>query len=390
MTRPLRVLLLEDTPEDVELAAAELRRAGLVVDLRVEQTGAGLRAAREEFRPDVVVSDFSMPAFDGLSALRLVLERAPGLPFVVCTGSVAEETAIECMKAGAWDYVLKDRLSRLPTAITGALELARARAGQAAAEAARRESEAMTLSVMDSLSSSIAVLDPSGRILAVNRAWREFAAANGASEQTIAGVGLDYLEHARRALPEESAARALAGLTSVLERREPAFALEYPCHGPGVERWFVLHATPWSAGRPGIVVAHHDVTAMRRLADQSRRWADAFALCALPLALVHSSTGRVLSCNPAFAQLLGLTPDEVEGEPVRAFCEPEARGPSLPAGAGEEGADRVRFGARVRRRDGSTRPVRVDSVTVRDAAGEALYRVESVLEIDDVPRAGGP
>lgn len=384
----IRVLLLEDTPTDAELAVAELRRAGLSFELRIEETRDGMLAALEEFRPEVIVSDYSMPAFDGMSALRLALDRARGVPFIVCTGSVAEETVIECMKAGAWDYVLKDRLSRLPVAVRGALDLARTRAERAAAEAARRESEAMTLSIMDSLASSIAVLDRTGRILAVNRAWREFAAANGAAAETIEGVGLDYLDHARRALPEETAARALAGIGAVLEGREPAFSLEYPCHGPGVERWFVLQATRWAAGHPGVVVAHVDVTAMRRMASRLRQWADAFAHCAHGILLVSPDTGRVLGGNPAFARMLGCVPEEVVGRAALSLWGPGDHAKVTSAHAAADRGEPARYEALLLRKDGSAVPVRMAVVTVRDEAGTAIYRVETALADGDRPPEG--
>ncbi len=129
----LRIVFVEDVPADAELAAAELRRAGLSFEsLRVE-TQEQFIAALREYRPALVLSDYTLPGFNGMEALALTLEGAPETPFILLTGSTNEETAVACMKAGAWDYVLKDRMSRLPLAVRGALDVARTRSMEQAA-----------------------------------------------------------------------------------------------------------------------------------------------------------------------------------------------------------------------------------------------------------------
>src|SRR5688572_27435807 len=124
--RGLRILILEDAPADAELSQRELRRAGLQFEaLRVDTRAAFERALRE-FGPDLVLSDFSMPtAFDGLTALGLTRERSPDLPFIFVSGTIGEDRAVEAMKRGATDYVLKDRPQRLPFAVASALKEAR-------------------------------------------------------------------------------------------------------------------------------------------------------------------------------------------------------------------------------------------------------------------------
>src|SRR5919199_4483011 len=127
MPTPLRVLILEDVPADTELMLRELRRAGFDPDWqRVDAAPEYL--ARLDPAPDVVLADYSLPQFDALAALRLLRERGLDVPFIVVTGSVSEEAAVECMKRGAADYLLKDRLSRLGPAVSQALEQRRLRA----------------------------------------------------------------------------------------------------------------------------------------------------------------------------------------------------------------------------------------------------------------------
>lgn len=84
-------------------------------------------AALEAFRPDIIISDYKMPRFDGMSALRMAQEKTPETPFIIATGSTNEDTAVECIKAGAWDYVIKEHIKRLGQAVLNALEQSRVR-----------------------------------------------------------------------------------------------------------------------------------------------------------------------------------------------------------------------------------------------------------------------
>jgi signal transduction histidine kinase len=114
--KPLRVLMVEDSPDDALLVTLELRRAGYAPEVRRVESAEALSAALEE-RWDVVVSDYALPAFDGLEALRLVRQREPDLPFVLVSGTIGEERAVEALKSGAGDYVGKQNLARLVPAI---------------------------------------------------------------------------------------------------------------------------------------------------------------------------------------------------------------------------------------------------------------------------------
>jgi signal transduction histidine kinase len=141
MPAAIRVLIVEDVPADAELLGHELRRAGLDVDLRRVEEEGPFRSALDEFRPDVILSDFSLPCFDGLAAVRVTLERHPEIPVIIVTGSINEETAVRCLKAGAIDYLLKEHLGRLPSAVRTALERRQLVRAKAAAEQRLREEE---------------------------------------------------------------------------------------------------------------------------------------------------------------------------------------------------------------------------------------------------------
>src|SRR6266511_3311066 len=141
MTAPLRVLLLEDRDSDAVLATRELERAGLACETRRVQTEDEFRRELGAFAPDIVLADYSIPGFGGMAALEILQRTAPLTPLIVVTGSLDEETAAECIKAGAADYVLKTHLARLGPAVRGALAMRRSREDKTAAEAALRASE---------------------------------------------------------------------------------------------------------------------------------------------------------------------------------------------------------------------------------------------------------
>lgn len=122
MSRPLKILHLEDLPEDAELVARAIRRAGIAEKiLHVDNREAFIKALNE-FEPDVIISDHSLPSLNSHEALKLIKERGIEVPFILVTATVSEEYAVTIIKEGASDYILKDRLQRLPNAIEAALE----------------------------------------------------------------------------------------------------------------------------------------------------------------------------------------------------------------------------------------------------------------------------
>ncbi len=119
---PIRVLIVEDLPSDALLAEREILKAIDNAVFECVETEQDFIRALEEFDPDIIVSDYQMPYFDGLSALEIARVKIPLTPFIVHTGSQNEDTAVACMKAGATDYVLKERIKRLGPAVKQALE----------------------------------------------------------------------------------------------------------------------------------------------------------------------------------------------------------------------------------------------------------------------------
>ncbi len=171
MSNEVRVLLVEDMIEDAELELHQLQRAGIpCVAERVDRADE-FRRALDEFRPDVVLSDLSLPAFDGMSALAIVQERPAEVPFIFVSGTIGEERAIEALKRGATDYVLKTNLARLAPAVKRALQEARERGARVQAERQLKLSEERFRTLASHAPVGIFLTDASGDCLYVNDCW---------------------------------------------------------------------------------------------------------------------------------------------------------------------------------------------------------------------------
>src|SRR6266436_4471912 len=141
MGKTLRVLHVEDSEQDVMLIARHLKRAGYeLISDRVE-TAETMKAALETREWDVILCDYSMPKFKALEAIALVRERELDIPFIIISGTIGEEAAVEAMRAGAHDYVMKAALARLAPSIERELEEAQNRSARRVAEAALLTSE---------------------------------------------------------------------------------------------------------------------------------------------------------------------------------------------------------------------------------------------------------
>src|SRR6202165_2049165 len=141
MRHPLRILSIEDDPKDTELIQGLLETEGIVCEVTRVDTEASLRDLLKQGGVDLILADYSLPSFDGISALKLATKACSDVPFIFVSGTLGEEVAIEALKIGATDYVLKTRLSRLVPSVLRALREATQRAERKRAEESLRQSE---------------------------------------------------------------------------------------------------------------------------------------------------------------------------------------------------------------------------------------------------------
>jgi PAS domain S-box-containing protein len=142
MQCPLRILSLEDDPKDTDLIQELLATEGIICEVTRVETQAAFLSSLERGEIDLILADYSLPSFDGLSALKLAMKAHPDVPFIFVSGTLGEEVAIEALKIGATDYILKTRLSRLVPSVLRALREATGEAERKRAERSLRQNEA--------------------------------------------------------------------------------------------------------------------------------------------------------------------------------------------------------------------------------------------------------
>jgi len=311
MSEPLRILILEDEPEHVFLMRLLLERDQLEFVLRHVMTEDEFLSALEEFDPQIVLADYLLPDWDGLSALAAVKQRDTDLPVIIVSGRMGEEVAIDSLKRGAVDYVLKTNLQRLPPAIRRAererQQSVAVRAAQSALRQAHeeleqrvkdrttelllansslheeiqdhqrterdlRESRTLISAVFASLFGNVAVLDRAGVIIAVNDSWFRFGLEQGGQAERL-GIGISYLEICRAAIRggDSGCEAVLAGLEAVLSGSLPEFSGEYCGEAGGKCRWFQMVVTPLNRPEGGAVVTHVETTRHREAELQVQR-----------------------------------------------------------------------------------------------------------------------
>lgn len=200
----LRILYLEDSPDDVDMTKAALRSQGLSVDLVIANKQAEFEALLQKNDYDLILSDFTLPSSDGIAALKLAQENRPETPFIFLSGTIGEERAVEAMKTGATDYVLKDHISRLGGVIQRALREAKERKERRLAEEGLRASEKRYRTLVETMDEGFCVLellfDADGKVydyrfVEINPAFVKHTGLQQALGKTIRELVPNYDEH---------------------------------------------------------------------------------------------------------------------------------------------------------------------------------------------------
>ncbi|HEU4619591.1 MAG TPA: PAS domain S-box protein, partial [Gammaproteobacteria bacterium] len=226
---PIRILMLEDNAVDAELVTRRLRGDGLDFVSRIVSSELAFRREIAEFSPQIILSDFSLPQFDGLSALRIAHALAPSTPFVFVSGTIGEERAVQALRSGAADYVLKENLTRLAAAIEGAIERAEVAKARDVAEEMLRRSESRLQDIVDTSADWIWECDTSGRFTFSSPSV-EHILGHGPHE-ILARSTFDYLFADDRGRLEAAFAALRAG-----DDASPPLTLRW-IHKSGTPRW---------------------------------------------------------------------------------------------------------------------------------------------------------
>jgi len=255
---PVRVLMLEDDEHDATLIRRELGRLTPPPDIRHVATEAAFVTALGEFAPHVILSDHNIPGFGGGAALELARKALPDTPVILVTGSLDEETAVAYLKAGATDYILKDRIVRLGPAVLEALQRARQR------QALRRH-ERLLRQIIDANPSLIFVKDWDGRFVLVNQAVAEIY---GTTVEALVGkTDADFNPD------KEEVAHFLRNDREVMSSGRPKLIAEEPVTNPAARqtRWFQTIKVPLRLPDddfPKLLGVATEITERKRLEEQ--------------------------------------------------------------------------------------------------------------------------
>ncbi len=270
MKSSLRILYLEDDRSDLELVRAKLEDEGLTCDITHVETRAGFTAALDRGIFDIILSDYKLPSFDGISALALAREKTPDVPFIFVSGAMGEELAIETLKKGATDYVLKQRLSRLVPAIRRALEEVEEHLERKKAEKALERLSRQNELILNSASEGIFGLDLNGRHTFVNSAAAQML---GYRVRELIGKHSHEIWHHSKAdggpYPEEECPIYSVCKYGIIRRVKD----EVFWRKDGTSFPVAYTSTPVLEGdkRIGAVVTFRDITKRRRVEEELRK-----------------------------------------------------------------------------------------------------------------------
>ncbi len=303
----LQLLLIEDSPSDARLTVAALHRAGHQVEtLRVE-TESEMRAALAERTWDVITCDWAMPQFSAPAALAVLRSLELDVPFIILSGTVGEELAVDMMRAGAHDYVLKDRIARLAPAVERELRDARDRAQQRRAASELAATEARYRRIVETTNQGVWMIDAAGKTTFLNERMAQLL---GRTVPDILGRTLgEFLDEEGR-----------AGLAAAVAQHRSAAPYQHEVRflrADGSWLWALVESSPLvdaEGNHAGSFAMVMDVTARKQAEASLRISEDRFrALWESGIILITISDlhGRIVDVNEGFGRALGYTREEL-------------------------------------------------------------------------------
>ncbi len=314
MNAPLRILHIENDPHDAELIAAALAAGGIPVDIHVVDDRTAVRDFLSRMPFDIVLCDYSLPHYDGLTALADVRAILPDMPFIYVSGTIGEVRAIEALKQGATDYVLKQDLHRLAPAIERAMKEYEERRLRREAEAQLQQQQRTVQLIVDTEPESVCVIDGEGRIAQVNPAGvRIFGARDS---RTVVGthyeelVALEDRRSVRQAIRD-----AMAGAPGRVDFE--VIALD------GTKRSMEAHVVPFQESddrAAGVLAIGRDVTEEKRakagLHKVAERFTKVFERSPVGISIASITDGRLIDMNAAGLAIFGYTREEMFRPPA--------------------------------------------------------------------------
>lgn len=378
MENTLHILILEDNPADAEIIQFELQDAGISFTAKLVTAQKDFVHELQKSCPDLILSDYDLPQFNGAEALKLANKHCPNVPFILVTGAVSEERAIEILTGGATDYVLKHRLARLVPAVKRALAEADEIKARQAAEEALKKSERLVREQLEEIQSiynsapvGLCVLDRELRFVRVNQRLAEI---NGVPAAEHIGRTLQEIVHDLSSAAEETAAM-------IFQSGEPVLNIELTgttSAQPGVRRTWRESWLPLKDGGGhviGINVVVAEITKYKKLEDDLRKSYSVYNRSLIeasldPLVTIDAG-GKITDVNAAAELATGYSRDELIGTDFSDyFTDPEN------ARAGYRQVFKNGFvrdyALDIRHKDGHTTPVLYNASIYKDQADNVI------------------
>jgi len=306
MSPPIRIVMLEDNPLDTELNSRALQKGGLECEIIQVETEAEFLSALKSHAPDVILSDFNLPSYDGFKALQATQVFDPDIPFIFVTGAIGEEASVNMLKYGAVDYILKDSLIRLPEAVNRALE-------DAKHQRLLKISEERYRMLMESSHYGIWDWDLEANTLYLSPQWKQqLGYLDGELENSF--------ETFRRLLHPDEVDEIMASIDAFLLTQNEQWDHEFRLrHKNGDYIWVNARAS-YKSDAQGIVIrmigVHIDITNRRQSEEKLRQAAQVFS-STIEGVIISDSDGAILDVNPAFCSISGYTREQSIGQNPR-------------------------------------------------------------------------
>ncbi len=293
----IKVLILEDIPIDAELIDREIQKANIVHESRRVASKNKFIKELDAYSPDVILADYSMPQFSGLEALKIVREKRINTPFILVTGLKNEEIAVECLKQGADDYILKSSLKRLPGAIRNALEKRKTESEKEKLELELERSQKQIVSIFESITDAFFSVNCTWDVMYLNPRSDEFLSKVNKRREDL--WGKNWWDE----FPASEDSVAYKELEKAMLQRQPT---EFEEYYPALGSWLQVRAYP---SEDGLAIYMQDVSERKRAEEKIKEQAN-FLDIAQDAIIVRDLNDRIIYWNNSAERIYGWKREE--------------------------------------------------------------------------------